>query len=660
MARGCGRASRAASRSVRRGRASCRRRSARADRTARRTWRRRAVVHLRRERHVVERGEARVALADRPLRIAHQRHVAAAGQHPRAGIARRAPRPCPPTWSPSGCVSSTIGGTPEPRQHRQDARRPGEPGRPVSTTSAACVAADHDLADDARAVGLLALQHPVGDLVDDARRPSRSAPPRAAGTTRRIVAARSGSGRPSRTRSARSNVSSARERKRHRRDPRALDQQLLEALGEPCPLAAPAMSSSSAAASSATRPNAPVAVHDDAPLVDLLARGVALRQPPHARAQVVRRGSASRSRSSIHAAVASSNSAAALSPVPRRSGASTAQPRSLRPAAAGPCQRLGLAALVERHQHARRVVAPGLGQQQHGVERDRRRDVELEPLAEAAARGAHVVRDDARARPVRAGRSRGPRATAAAVRRPGHRAATPRRRARAARARGFVSTSGVQRLARAAGRPVRDMRLRPLRAGDVVRHRRRRAPAAARAPRLPAPAAPRPRPAPTPRRRASPGAARGRRTSRPAARGRGAERVVDRPRPRPRRRARRRSGTAGRRSACTTVTSPRRGGSRARGPCRPSPRGAAPGCRGRPSRPSRCRRRRRAAATRCVLRMQQITAAATRSSTAAANVETKPPPDAPVRPSRRGVDVVPRGQHVEARPASRPPSRRAT
>ena len=46
--------------------------------------------------------------------------------------------------------------------------------------------------------------------------------------------------------------------------------------------------------------------------------------------------------------------------------------------------------------------------------------------------------------------------------------------------------------------------------------------------------------------------------------------------------------------------------------------------------------------------MQQIAAAATRVSTAAANVETKPPPEAPDEAEPAGVDVVPRGERSSA------------
>ena len=54
----------------------------------------RSRVHLLRERHVVERGEPRVTLADRALGHAHQRHVARRRRRRASPGRRRAPPPC--------------------------------------------------------------------------------------------------------------------------------------------------------------------------------------------------------------------------------------------------------------------------------------------------------------------------------------------------------------------------------------------------------------------------------------------------------------------------------------------------------------------------------------------------------------------------------------
>ena len=156
----------------------------------------RSCISLR-ERHVVGRGEPRVALADRALGHAHQRHVAGAAPRPATRDSAASTSAVPATWSPSGCVSSTIGGTPS---RSSTGRMPsaGEPGRPVSTTSAARVAADHDLADDARAVRLLAREHPVGHLADD-RAGHRDTSSRTSATSvRRVVAGAASPDRPGR------------------------------------------------------------------------------------------------------------------------------------------------------------------------------------------------------------------------------------------------------------------------------------------------------------------------------------------------------------------------------------------------------------------------------------------------------------------------------
>ena len=142
------------------------------------------------------------------------------------------------------------------------------------------VARDHDLADDARPVVLLAAPDAVGELVDHGFRASSRSP-----TTAR--AAGSGPGDVQRPRSAQAHEvgqvegRERRERVRHRRDHRALDEQLLEAPDEgPAGRTRdPLVERGGQQRDQAEGTGAP---DGDAPRVDLLTGRVALRQPLHA------------------------------------------------------------------------------------------------------------------------------------------------------------------------------------------------------------------------------------------------------------------------------------------------------------------------------------------------------------------------------------------
>ena len=79
-----------------------------------------AGVHLLGERHVVERGEPRVALADRALGVAHQRDVVGAGHDPGAGIGGEHLGRARHVVA-VGMREQHDRRHAEPRQHRQDA-----------------------------------------------------------------------------------------------------------------------------------------------------------------------------------------------------------------------------------------------------------------------------------------------------------------------------------------------------------------------------------------------------------------------------------------------------------------------------------------------------------------------------------------------------------
>ena len=273
-------------------------RAARRRRTARRPARGRAR-RLVAERHVVVHGEARVALADRSAR----------DRPPARGRRRRRAARVGLGGEQLGRPAEVVGvGM---RDQHDDARARRAPARaaaarpsrrrarPVSTTSTASSPRDHDLADDARAVVLLAGPDAVGELADHAGAPIAS---RSRSTSRGAVVAGAGGEQrarlPRRTRSSRSKSLERAEREGHRRDAGALDEQLLEALGE-----RPARGAGDAIVErrrqqgdQAERLRSP---HGDAPLVDLLAGRVALGQPLRRTPARRRCAVASRSRSSI-------------------------------------------------------------------------------------------------------------------------------------------------------------------------------------------------------------------------------------------------------------------------------------------------------------------------------------------------------------------------
>ena len=163
------------------------------------------------ERHVIVDGEAGVALADHRARDRPR----AAGRARRRGRGRRgraaSSSAVPPRWSLSGCVISTASArSPMPGEQRQQLVCRRRPGRPVSTSSTVSSPRDHDLADDARAVVLLAAPDAVGELADHALRPDGvEQSPTIPASSAPLPAARSGRGVARRTRSARSNSSSA-------------------------------------------------------------------------------------------------------------------------------------------------------------------------------------------------------------------------------------------------------------------------------------------------------------------------------------------------------------------------------------------------------------------------------------------------------------------
>ena len=304
---------------------------------------------------------------------------------------------------------------------------------------------------------------------------------------------------------------------------------------------------------------------------------------------------ASRSRSSIHAAVASSNSPAALSPVPRRSGASTAQPSARALATAGDASACALPPSSSAIRTPGVCVVP-LGRQQEAPRRasrpPRRRASSRWPKP---SREHDVVRDDA-------AHAVGSDVAAESARSLGQRrlATVPQPRSAGAREPTITAVrvdvrAAATRPGSRAGSRTCVCASRLLRARDVVRHGVGR----------------------LQQRHGSLGSRRGQAEGLGQRRGGGiahrsvqavpagdldqlgaaarAERLVDGRGLARRRRAHRRSGTAGRRSRARRSRGRARR-SRARAPSRPWPRAAAPGCRDRPSRPSRCRRRRRAPA----------------------------------------------------------------
>ena len=363
-----------------------RRPNGRAGAAARALGRRRRRTARRRARRSARSARGSCA-RDRPT----SGEVGGAGEHARVRVARPASRPCRRDGRLSGCVMqhgerATAEPVEQRQQLRRGRRRAGRCRRPARASSPA-ITTWRTMRGPSSCSQLQTpsasswITRPASTAVEqgvhDQRRRRSPARPTC-----------SGRGAARRTRSARSNVSSARERERHRRDRGALDEQLLEARRRTARSAAPAMRSSSAAASSATSPNAPGAPHARCgALVDLLARRVALREPLHGGEQVV---DAHREQVAVEHPGAPSRArtrSAALSPVPRRSGASTAQPRARALAAPRRRERARLAALVERDQHAREPRRPSpSGSSEHRVERHARRDVERQPLARSRPR----------------------------------------------------------------------------------------------------------------------------------------------------------------------------------------------------------------------------------------------------------------------------------
>ena len=127
--RGCARASASSSRGGRRGRAAGRRAPPPAVGNGRAEPRPgRAALHVVGERHVVGAGEPRVALADRPRRGRRRSGRSAAPASVRAAGCAASTSAVPPTWSASGWVSSTIGGSAEPLEQRRAGRAAGAAG----------------------------------------------------------------------------------------------------------------------------------------------------------------------------------------------------------------------------------------------------------------------------------------------------------------------------------------------------------------------------------------------------------------------------------------------------------------------------------------------------------------------------------------------------
>ena len=187
------------------------------------------------ERHVVVHGEARVALADRCARDRPRAARRAPPASTRAPGLAASSSAVPPRWSLSGCVMSTIssrsprratsGSSSSPRRRPAGpCRRPARPrrrrSRPARTMRGPSSCSQ--------------LQMPVGELVDHCG--CLQCVEQAADDGGAIVAARpttcSWRGRPRRTRSARSKVSRAANGNAIGVIARALDEQLLEALGE--------------------------------------------------------------------------------------------------------------------------------------------------------------------------------------------------------------------------------------------------------------------------------------------------------------------------------------------------------------------------------------------------------------------------------------------
>ena len=160
----------------------------------------------------------------------------------------------------------------------------GEPGRPVSTTSAAWSPA---ITTWRMMRGPSGCSHAnTRSATSRTTAPSVTMrPPRAAGRParpRRRLPRSAARGAPDRH-----VVDLERaEPEHHRRDPRALDQQLLEARDEARADGAGDVVVERGGQQRDERERA-VAVHDDAPLVDLLAGRVALRQHAHARPEVL-------------------------------------------------------------------------------------------------------------------------------------------------------------------------------------------------------------------------------------------------------------------------------------------------------------------------------------------------------------------------------------
>ena len=189
-------------------------------RGARRTARRRARRSARSARGSCARGRRRAA--GRARRRARARRACAASSSA-----------VPPRWSLSGCVMSTASSRSPSRATSGSSSAAATPGRPVSTTQHRLVAGDHDLAHDARAVVLLAAPDALGELADHRGRlegVEQAADDGGAIARPADDMQRAG---PAETREV-GEVERLEggERKRHRRDRRALDEQLLEALGE--------------------------------------------------------------------------------------------------------------------------------------------------------------------------------------------------------------------------------------------------------------------------------------------------------------------------------------------------------------------------------------------------------------------------------------------
>ena len=411
--------------------------------------------------------EARVALADHALGIADERQIERAGEHARVRAARPAARRCPPRWSLSGCVMSTVSSRrAEPRDERQRARRAGDAGqarvddaapprRRRSRPGARCAGRRPARSSRCPSASSRIMRPPRARRAGRRRR-RRDRSPRPATCSRR--------GRPRRARSARSNVSSAANGKAIGVIARALDEQLLEALGEGAARRRPRCARRRPPRAAAISPNAPgpqIAMRlaliccpsSSAPtatgraaqdVVDAGREQVAVEQPGRRR-QLELAGRALARAAQVRARAPPSRARARWR---RRRMRARAPCRARR---ARPGRRAPRRSSSAGSRKTASSVTPG-------------RDVEREPLRRSRPPSAHVVRDDAahaggsdargdERRQIGAATARG-RAAAA---RPG-RARCRRSRRSCRRSPAATRPAGARARARASGRAAASAR----------------------------------------------------------------------------------------------------------------------------------------------------------------------------------------------------------